>query len=114
MLLHRGASRLSGVVEGLSEASTRKLLWWLLVGTRGGPTRIRLLRVLMARPMNAHQLAKELEVDYTTARHHLEVLVKHGVLEAVGDNYGSIFCLSNWLAQKTELLDEILDENRKK
>jgi DNA-binding transcriptional ArsR family regulator len=68
----------------------------------------------MARPGNANQLAKELDLDYTTVRHHLDVLIKNDVLQVVGESYGAIFYLSNWLAQKTELLDEILDENRKK
>lgn len=98
----------------MNEVSERRLLWWLLVGTRGGATRVRLLRAIMAKPLNAHQLAKELDVDYTTVRHHLDVLVKHRVLEAVGESYGAIFYLSNWLTQKSELLGEILDENRKK
>jgi DNA-binding transcriptional ArsR family regulator len=98
----------------LSDASTKRLLWWLLVGTRGGPTRVRLLRVIVAKPLNAHQLAKELGMDYTTIRHHLDILVKHNVVEAVGESYGAVFYPSNWLTQKTEVLAEILDESRKK
>lgn len=68
----------------------------------------------MATPLNAHQLAKELNMDYTTIRHHLEVLVKNGVLEAVGEKYGATFYISKWLSQNIDLLREILDENRKK
>lgn len=68
----------------------------------------------MAKPLNAHQMAKELGMDYTTIRHHLEILVKHGVVETVGESYGVVFYLSNWLAQKGELVADILDENRKK
>ncbi len=102
------------VVFALSEASTRRLLWWLLKSTRGGPTRVRILRAILSRPLNANQLAKELEMDYTTVRHHLDVLVKNGVLESVGEKYGAIFYLSKWFAQDNKLLDEILDETGKR
>ena len=98
----------------LSEASIRRLLWWLLLSTRGGPTRIKLLRVVLAKPLNANQLAKELDVDYTTVRHHLDILVKNGLLEAVGEKYGVIFYLSKSLTQNSELVREILDESGKK
>ncbi len=84
------------------------------MSTRGGPTRIKLLQAITARPLNANQLAKELGMDYTTVRHHLDILVKNGVLESVGEKYGAIFYLSNWLTQKIELVREILDESRKK
>jgi hypothetical protein len=35
----------------------KRLLYWLLEGTRGGPTRIQLLSLLSKRPMNLRQLA---------------------------------------------------------
>ena len=98
----------------LAEVSTRRLLWWLLEGTRGGPTRVKILRAITAKPLNAHQLAKEIGMDYTTIRHHLDILVKHGVLEAVGEEYGAVFYLSKWLSQMGKVIGEILDENRKK
>lgn len=76
--------------------------------------RIKLLRVILAKPLNANQLAKELGVDYTTVRHHLDILVKNGVLEAVGEKYGTIFYLSKSFTQNSGLVKEILDESRKK
>ena len=42
-------------------------------GTRGGLNRARIINVLSDSPMNAHQLSQELELDYSTIRHHLEV-----------------------------------------
>lgn len=84
------------------------------MSTRGGPTRIKLLRAILAKPLNANQLTKELDVDYTTVRHHLDILVKNGVLEAVGEKYGAIFYLSKSLTANSALVREILDESRKK
>jgi len=91
----------------------RKLLWWLLLSTRGGRMRVRLLKTIIAGPLNASQLAKELGVDYTTIRHHLDVLIKNGVLEVVGDKYGAVFYLSKRIAPDMPFLEEILDEKGK-
>ncbi|QCW01981.1 winged helix-turn-helix domain-containing protein [Natrinema pallidum] len=51
-----------------------KALWYLIAGTRGGENRARIIRALEVKPRNANQLAEELEVDYNTVRHHLELL----------------------------------------
>ena len=58
----------------------KQLLWYLLAGTRGGLNRIRILEALLERPYNAHQLSEELELDYRTMRHHLDVLTKNHIL----------------------------------
>jgi PAS domain S-box-containing protein len=58
----------------------RKLLWYLIKGTRGGKTRALILKRLAEKSYNAHQLAKALELDYKTIRHHLQVLVNNGII----------------------------------
>ena len=97
----------------MSEASERRLLWWLLVGTRGGPTRMKLLNVIAKSPMNANQLSREMNLDYTTVRHHLDVLVKNGVLESGGERYGTVFYVSRWLAQRGDSLLQVLNDESK-
>jgi DNA-binding transcriptional ArsR family regulator len=73
----------------------RSLLWYLLVGTRGGPNRLRILDELRTGPRNAHQLAQVLELDYRTARHHLNLLERSGlVVRPVGRAYASPYELS--------------------
>ncbi len=57
-----------------------KALWYLLAGTRGGTNRARIIHVLDDRPRNANQIAEELDVDYNTVRHHLDMLLDHDVL----------------------------------
>ena len=44
--------------------SMKRLLYWLLEGTRGGPTRIHLLSLLSKRPMNLRQLSLAAGFDY--------------------------------------------------
>ena len=49
---------------------------------------------LNERPDNANQLAETLGLDYKTVRHHLDILLKHGVIVTQGDGYGRMFFLS--------------------
>jgi DNA-binding transcriptional ArsR family regulator len=56
-------------------------LWYLFVGTRGGSTRVAIVRAIDERPRNANQLAEAIEMDYNTVRHHLEKLAEHDVIE---------------------------------
>lgn len=71
-----------------------RLLWWLLAGTRGGANRARIIMTLNERPDNANQLAETLGLDYKTIRHHLDILLKHGIIVTQGDGYGRMFFLS--------------------
>ena len=66
-------------------------LWYVLAGTRGGPNRVRILTALEDRPRNANQLSTHLDLDYSTVRHHLDVLEKHDVLAKTGDTYGVVY-----------------------
>lgn len=58
----------------------RKLLYYLIKGTRGGKSRTLILKHLMDRPYNANQLANAMKMDYKTVRHHLDVLIKNGII----------------------------------
>jgi len=57
--------------------SLKYLLGWLIAGTRGGPTRARIIEALKESPQNANQLATLLKMDYKTMRHHLDVFEKN-------------------------------------
>ncbi|AET33261.1 winged helix-turn-helix domain-containing protein [Pyrobaculum ferrireducens] len=75
----------------LDDRAARKLFQFLFYATRGGPTRLEIVKILMKKPMNANEIAKSLGLDYKTVRHHLEVLTRHGVLERLGEGYGSVY-----------------------
>ncbi len=72
----------------------RKLLCYLIKGTRGGKTRTLILRHLTDRSYNAHQLAKALDVDYKTVRHHLGVLVKNGIVTRDNGGHTALYFIS--------------------
>jgi DNA-binding transcriptional ArsR family regulator len=73
----------------------RSLMWYLLLGTRGGPNRRRILDQLQRSPANAHQLSAALEIDYRTVRHHLKILERNGaVTRPVGDAYATPYAIA--------------------
>ncbi|MFW6437138.1 MAG: winged helix-turn-helix domain-containing protein [Halococcoides sp.] len=87
-----------------------KALWYLLAGTRGGPNRARIIRLLDERPRNANRLADALDVDYNTARHHLDMLVDHDVVEAGGEEYGELYFLTDRFDAHRETFEGITDQ----
>lgn len=86
-----------------------KALWYLLVGTRGGANRVRLIRALSERPMNANQLAEELDLDYNTVRYHTEKLEDHDVLERGGSDYGEMYFLTDRFENHRDRFEEIVE-----
>jgi DNA-binding transcriptional ArsR family regulator len=85
-------------------------LWYVLTGTRGGPNRLRILRAIDERPRNANQLAEELDLDYKTVRHHLDVLVENGIVETSGDDYGAVYLPSQAARDHWDTIEEIFEQ----
>jgi DNA-binding transcriptional ArsR family regulator len=87
--------------------SLKYLLGWLIAGTRGGPTRVKIIDALKETPQNANQLATLLKMDYKTMRHHLQVLEKNKIITSVGDRYGATYFLSQVMEDNYALFEEI-------
>jgi DNA-binding transcriptional ArsR family regulator len=94
--------------------SLKYLLGWLIAGTRGGPTRAKMIEALKETPQNANQLATMLKMDYKTMRHHLEVLEKNKLIISVGDRYGATYFLSQTMEENYVLFEEIMKKIGKK
>jgi len=90
------------------------LLGWLIAGTRGGPTRARIIETLKETPQNANQLATALKMDYRTIRHHLKVLEKNRIITTAGEGYGTTYFLSPVLEENYGLFEEIVKRMWKK
>lgn len=92
------------------------VLWYVFASTRGGENRARLLRAIDERPRNANKLAEALDLDYTTVRHHLEVLEENNVVTKSGDEYGAVYlpteqCRANWDTVE-DVLDTVLGDDQ--
>ena len=81
----------------------KQILWWLIAGSKGGINRARIIMALNKRPYNANQLTQMFSLDYKTVRHHLDVLRKHHVITAMGEEYGTMYFLSE--SMKTNFED---------
>jgi len=92
------------------DKQTRKLLLYLFTSTRGGLTRLRIIIHLLDQPYNTHQLAKVLDLDYKAVQHHMQVLQKNNMVSKIGEKYGAIFHLSNFLEINISALDEAIDK----
>ena len=98
-----------------STRSFKYLLGWLIAGTRGGMTRVRIIQAINETPQNANQLAKLLGLDYRTIRHHLEVLEKNRIITSAGEGgYGTTYFLSPVMEENYALFEEILKKIWKK
>ena len=92
------------------DKQTRKLLLYLFTSTRGGFTRLRIIIHLLDQPYNTHQLAQVLDLDYKAVQHHMKVLEKNNLVSRIGEKYGAIFHLSNFLEIHISTLDEAIDK----
>jgi len=98
----------------INARSLKYLLGWLIAGTRGGPTRAKIIKTLKETPQNANQLATALKMDYKTMRHHLEILEKNKLIISVGDRYGATYFLSQTMEDNYVLFEEIMQKIGKK
>ncbi|MFB6175184.1 MAG: ArsR/SmtB family transcription factor [Candidatus Nanohalobium sp.] len=87
------------------------MLWWLIGGTRGGKNRLRIIMTLKEQPMNANNLSEDLDLDYKTIQHHIELMEEHNVIDSMGDGYGKNYFLTDQMEQNLEKLEEIKDKS---
>lgn len=88
------------------DAKTR-LLYWLLDATKGGPTRVRILRAISGKPMNLRKLALAVGMDYKTVQGHTKLLIENGIIYTPKMGYGSVYFISpEW--EGNEYLKEVL------
>ncbi|MEW5997094.1 MAG: winged helix-turn-helix domain-containing protein [Candidatus Micrarchaeota archaeon] len=90
--------------------SKTRLLYWLLNASKGGPTRVRILKVLGSTPMNTRKLAQELGMDYKSVQAHVELLVENEIIYTPKQGYGSVYFISpEW--DGNEFLRKVLGED---
>ncbi len=91
----------------------KRLLWFVFMGSKGGLNRIRFISLIRDRPLNANQIAKEMNLDYKAVQHHVGVLEKNNLITRVGDKYGATFFISTFLEVNMHVFDEIVSKLEK-
>ena len=86
----------------MSDPDVTRLLWFLFAGTRGGDNRIRILDILIEKPLNINKISEELQLDYKTIQHHIHVLEKNNLITKMGDKYGVLYFISNYMEKNIE------------
>jgi predicted transcriptional regulator len=91
----------------VNDPYAKRLLWFVFAGSRGGLNRLRLVNKIRQQPLNANQLAKEMNLDYKAIMHHVVVLEKNNIITRVGERYNVTFFVSAFLEANIESFEEI-------
>jgi len=93
----------------------KRVLWYLIAGSRGGTNRARIIEALHDRPYNVNQLSQKLDLDYKTIQHHIKVLEDHNIIvNSDGKKkYGALIFLSNRMEENYPIFLEIMSKMRK-
>ncbi len=93
-----------------NDPDTKRLLWFVFTGSRGGLNRLKIISKLKENPFNTNQLAKELGLDYKAIQHHIRVLEKNNMISKVGEKYNVTYFISTFLEVNMETFDEIKEK----
>ena len=91
----------------VNDPSSKRLLWFIFAGSRGGLNRLKIISKIKKSPLNINQLAKELGLDYKAIQHHIKVLEKNNLITKMGEKYGVVYFPSTFLDVNMETFDEI-------
>lgn len=97
----------------MPDPDAKRLLWYLFAGSKGGNNRIKIVDLLKERPYNINQLSEALALDYKAIRHHITVLEKNNLVAKMGEKYGVLYFISNYLEVNLEAFNEIKSKTEK-
>ena len=85
----------------------RRMLFFLLGGSRGGENRARIIRRIREKPSNMNQLAGDLGLQYKAIQHHVRILMTNSLLVTSGEKYGVIYSLTPWFQAHIDIFDQV-------
>jgi DNA-binding transcriptional ArsR family regulator len=91
----------------------KNLLWMVFAASRGGHNRIKVIYALKKSPLNTHQLAKELGLNYRAAQHHVAVLEKNNLITKIGEKYGVTYFLSTFFEINISVFEDLVSNLHK-
>ncbi|MRN69054.1 MAG: ArsR family transcriptional regulator [Nitrosopumilales archaeon] len=91
----------------MTDPNAKRLLWFIFAGSRGGDNRMKIIDLLKERPYNINQLSESLGLDYKAIQHHILVLQKNNIITKMGEKYGVLYFISNYLEANIEAFNEI-------
>lgn len=94
----------------VGDPQTKRLLWFVFTGSRGGLNRLKIIKILRENQMNANQIANNLGLDYKAIQHHLRVLEKNNLIGKSGEKYAVMYFIAPLLEVNIEIFDEIAEK----
>jgi len=91
----------------MPDPNAKRILWYIFAGTRGGRNRMKIIELLKDRPYNTNQLAETLRLDYKAIQHHIVVLEKNNLVNRVGEKYGILYFISNYLEANIQAFNDM-------
>ena len=91
----------------MPDPNAKRMLWYIFAGSRGGRNRMKIIELLKDRPYNINQLAETLQLDYKAIQHHILVLEKNNLVNRVGERYGMLYFISNYLESNIQAFNDI-------
>jgi len=87
----------------------KRLLMYLLVGTKGGFNRLQIIKLIHEEPLNPNKIGEKLNLDYKTVQHHLKILRENSivVMSSPSGTYGAMYFLAPYMEKNISLVDEI-------
>jgi predicted transcriptional regulator len=92
----------------MSDPTARRLFWYLFAGSKGGENRVKIINLLQDTPLNINRMAEVLDLDYKAVQHHVNVLEKNNLVSHMGEKYGIMYFVSNYLESNMETFNEIV------
>ncbi|MDO5848860.1 MAG: winged helix-turn-helix domain-containing protein [Methanobrevibacter sp.] len=90
------------------------ILETLLLGRRGGATSIKIIDVLLVTPCNISQIAKIININYSTAQYHVTLLLENNILKKDSDRYGALYAPTSYLTKNINIYNDIKKELEKR
>jgi len=72
-----------------------------------------IIELLIQQPYNINQLSELIKNDYKAIQHHINVLEKNNLVVKIGEKYGVLYFISNYLEANIETFNEIRDKLNK-
>jgi DNA-binding transcriptional ArsR family regulator len=94
--------------SGGMDPAYKRVLMYLLVGSKGGHNRVQMIKLLKEEPMNANKMGERLGLDYKTIQHHLKILQENNiVVSSSAGSYGAMYFLTPYLEKNMGTLEEM-------
>jgi predicted transcriptional regulator len=82
----------------------------LFAGSKGGDNKVKIISLLEETPLNINRMAEVLNLDYKAVQHHIDVLEKNNLVSRIGEKYGVMYFVSNYLESNMDTYKEIVNK----